>query len=218
MHTHILSTIRYRDLFDQSCGHDRQREDRLNAKKRSKGFGGSQPKMRFSEIIDDTYLGPFANEEHCCLKAGSIQSMIFSEMDYGPFWMSAEDHLQKKLDVITGKINKSKTKDELAGEMIRLEIKPVGKNKQDYEIRALTLGIDLNKTVDTVELGWVGKPKGILRVLHEQGFINSSKGYRDYTMDGLKDPYMQVREDASLKMMIEQQLDFIDELTLLQHC
>ncbi len=40
----------YLFLFDHSCGHDRQREDGLNAGKMLKGYGGKQPKMRATEI------------------------------------------------------------------------------------------------------------------------------------------------------------------------
>ena len=59
---------------------------------------------------------------------------------------------------------------------------------------------------------------------HDKFVVRSKAKYLKYAcvaalknMDGLKDAYMQVREDTSLKMMMEQQSDLIDELTLLQH-
>ncbi len=37
-------------LLDHSCGHDKQREDGLNAQKMGKGYGGKQPVMRDTVI------------------------------------------------------------------------------------------------------------------------------------------------------------------------
>ena len=50
-----------------------------------------------------------------------------------------------------------------------------------------------------IDQGQVGKPKGIFQVMYEHGFIYPSKDYTDYTMDGVKNKYMQVKKDTSLK-------------------
>jgi hypothetical protein len=47
-------------LLDHSCGHDRQREDGLNAGKMNKTFGGRQDILRDTAIKQENgYLGPF---------------------------------------------------------------------------------------------------------------------------------------------------------------
>ncbi len=72
-------------LFDHSCRHDEQREDGLNMEKMSKSFGGrAQRKMREATIKQSQgYLGPQSPKQHI----GGTQSMAFSPLETGPFWM-----------------------------------------------------------------------------------------------------------------------------------
>ena len=74
-------------LLDQSSGHGRQREGSLNANLMNKNFGGKQGKLRDTIIKD---LGPY----HHILLLGDTQSMIFNEVDPGPFYMH-EAHTTK---------------------------------------------------------------------------------------------------------------------------
>ncbi len=97
---------------DQSCGHDRQREDKLNAGKMSKSFRGRQKKLHNTEIKQEYgYLGPF----HRMLKVGDIQKMCFQSTDSGPFWMTLEvkEQTQKDIVVTTKTKIRKYTKDEL---------------------------------------------------------------------------------------------------------
>ena len=92
---HLYPQYDYLFLFDHSSGHDKQREDRLNVKKMTKSFGGSQRKMRNTLIKKEKgYLGPYRRK----LNPGDTQSMIFLETDDGPFWMSSEERENTRLD------------------------------------------------------------------------------------------------------------------------
>jgi hypothetical protein len=71
---------------DHSCGHDRQREDGLDATKMNKVFGGKQRWMRSSAIKEhDGFLGSFP----ASLKVGDTQHFRFQPSDDGPFWISS---------------------------------------------------------------------------------------------------------------------------------
>ena len=62
-------------LFDHSSGHDKQREDGLNIKKMTKGFGGAQRKMRDTAIKQEKgFLGTYPRK----LNPGDIQSMFLN--------------------------------------------------------------------------------------------------------------------------------------------
>ena len=65
--------------------------------------------------------------------------------------------------------------------------------------------------------GWEGQPKGMLQVLWERGFIDSSKSEKYYTIEGRKDQFGNIDPSTSVKMMMERQMDFIEEETLLQY-
>jgi hypothetical protein len=73
-------------LFDHSCGHERQREDGFNVEKMSKSFRGrAQRKMRETTIKKSQgYLGPHSLK----LQIGGTESMVFSPLETGPFWMT----------------------------------------------------------------------------------------------------------------------------------
>ncbi len=86
-------------LLDQSCGHDRQKEDGLNVEQMNKTFGGNQPKMRETKIKETKgYLGPYLHPD--MLRPGDIQSMVFGPTDSSPFWMSPEEKEKRRYDVI----------------------------------------------------------------------------------------------------------------------
>jgi hypothetical protein len=57
----------------------------------------------------------------------------------------------------------------------------------------------------------------MLQVLWERGFIDGSKSEKHYTLEGCKDEFGNVDPTTSCKMMMEQQMDFIAEETLLQY-
>ena len=77
----------------------------------SKNYGGKQRKMRNTKILThEGYLGEYDR----ILNPGDTQSMVFSDDDDGPFWMSPEDRLSRKYDcTVQGTTEKKYTKQEL---------------------------------------------------------------------------------------------------------
>ena len=64
--------------------------------------------------------------------------------------------------------------------------------------------------------GWEGKPKGMLQILFEQGFINPER-MTEYSVDGRNDVFGNLVTDTSLRYLMEQLSNFQDEETLLQY-
>ena len=81
---------------------------------------------------------------------------------------------------------------------------------------AVSNNIPLSKDVPVVEEGWVNKPKGMLQILYEHGFLDQSK-VNSYTLSGKTDLYGHPIPDTSLKAMINSLYDFQNEETLLQY-
>jgi len=77
------------------------------------------------------------------------------------------------------------------------------------------------ETTETINEGWMGKPKGMLQVLWERGFIDPaielSKVEAFYTNDGKKDAFGNLIPGTSLRKMMSSLIDFINEETLLQY-
>ena len=61
----------------------------------------------------------------------------------------------------------------------------------------------------------MGKPKGMLQILWERGFIDETK-LKDYTISGKKDAYGSIDLTFSLKYLLSQCTDFAEEESLLQ--
>ena len=87
-------------LFDHSNGHDRLRPDGLNVNKISKYYGGKQPFMRDTTIMDETYLGPYEHDKK--LKVGDTQKMSWIGEEYGPYYMTEAVKQSKKYDKSDG--------------------------------------------------------------------------------------------------------------------
>jgi hypothetical protein len=87
-------------LFDHSCGHDRKRADGLDARLIRKNFGGKQPKMHPSRILQEKgFLGKFEHAEK--LSVGSTQSMVFDADSKGPFYLEDDLLRTRKNDVVS---------------------------------------------------------------------------------------------------------------------
>ena len=72
-------------LFDHSSGHAKQRPDGLNHHRMNRTFGGKANRMRDTIIeSEEGYLGKFPR----ILEPGNTQSLVFTESDPGPFWLS----------------------------------------------------------------------------------------------------------------------------------
>ena len=70
--------------------------------------------------------------------------------------------------------------------------------------------LPIEETTQKIDYGWEGKPKGLLRVLWERGFINTSK-LSDYMLNGRQDAF-----GMSLKFLMSNCQDFEEEESQLQ--
>jgi hypothetical protein len=88
-------------LFDHSNGHDWLQPDGLSLSKICKNFGGKQPKMRNSKIVDSSLFGKY-HDDSFTLQLNDTQSMVFTSEDHGPFYLSADERERRKYDENTG--------------------------------------------------------------------------------------------------------------------
>jgi len=80
-------------LFDHSQGHVKKQTGALQATCISLCFGGKQPIMHDSEIVEGC-LGTFKPK----LKVGDVQKMFFQDTDEGPFYFSEEEKQSRCYD------------------------------------------------------------------------------------------------------------------------
>ena len=202
-------------MFDHSCGHDKKRTDGLIVENMAKIYGGKQAAMRDTEIkAVRGYLGPFPS----VLKMGDIQKMNFQEGDDGPFWMSAEEKEKSKRDQPFGKIKKREYNiKELIEKLSEVGYVASGRKKQ-LQQAAQARGIPIFEETEAVIEGWLGKPKGLLQVAWERGFIDPTisnpKNY--YTIVGRKNALGILMPETSLKQILANCSDFEEEETMLQ--
>ena len=207
--------FRYLFMFDHSNGHDRVCPDALNAMAISKKFGGSQPSMRDSTIVNNNYLGP--HDHSSKLKVGEIQTMSFKSTDAGPFYLSEKEKASKKYDKTKGTKEIKLRKSELIS---KLELKGIKNPKgciQKLHKLCSANNIDIKKTVADIEHGWVKRPKGAFQILFERGWIDTNINTKKYTWNGTLDEYGNKDESKSIKLLIRAQVDFIEQETLIQH-
>ena len=93
-------TYKFLFLFDHSNGHDRNAPDALNSNAICKTFGGKQPTMCDTTILNNTFLGPYNHTTK--LKVGDTQQMTFSYTNPGPFYLSEEEQAATRFDKIIG--------------------------------------------------------------------------------------------------------------------
>jgi hypothetical protein len=206
-------------LFDHSCGHDRGREDGLNVSYMNSGYGGNQRTMHSTKIkAEKGYLGKYQRT----LNVGDVQHMVFQEGDEGPFWLTPEQRLATKHSEYHGIETKDKTKSELFRDLREKGVQPIGmKGRKVLELKEMARekGIELTKQVRREKVrGWMGRPKGLLQILWERGFIDTSKeNWRTYySLNGTTDARDNLVEGTSLKRLMTECLDFIEEESLLQ--
>jgi hypothetical protein len=201
-------------LFDHSCGHDRQREDGLNVEKMSKSFGGrAQRKMRETTIKQSQgYLGPHSPK----LQVGDTQSMVFSPLETGPFWMTEAQREETRHDRI---LEEEKTREFTKDELLKVLKKERGVSakgkKAAIQAIAQEHGLPIRETTQIVVDGWEGKPKGLLQVLWERGIVDETR-LLEYTINGRQNGYGVVNKTFALKSLMASCLDFEEEETLLQ--
>lgn len=218
---HVLNgsdTYDYMFLFDHSSGHDKQRPDGLSVTRMTKYFGGAQAKMRDTFLGTEEVFGTYPRlAADGQLFMGDTQAMQYKPTDRGPYYLSCEDRERQRHDRPTGKtLKKNKTKEMILDDLKVRGINVSGTVLQLKEI-AKQNNIPLVYEQQEVLKGWEGQPKGMLQVLWERGFIDASKSEKYYTIEGRKDQFGNVNSETSVKMMMEKQMDFVEEETLLQY-
>jgi len=170
-------------LFDQSSGHGRRQKDGLSARLMNKGWGGASPIMHSSQI-DDSCLGPYPK----IVMVGDEQTMTFSETDAGPFYLSQEQHQQKKYDRATGKKKKRKLRKSEILTLLRTKLGSSStlssyKTIEELHVIANSNGISIESEDDEIVPGWLNKPKGLLQILWEHGWIDPSENLQNYVKE-----------------------------------
>ena len=141
--------------------------------------------MHTTKIVEGC-LGP-----HIALRQltiGQFQSMVFSEDDVGPFDMSSEERASSRETRLTG--NKT-TRALKKGELLRLLREKTGREYKACltpgEVQEISIanGIALEVEEDEKVEGWLGKPKGLLQVLYERGWIDP-QNVKKYVKDKRK--------------------------------
>ena len=205
-------------FFDHSAGHDKLRPNGLNVNTMNKFFGGGQNEMRDSKIEDETYLGPYCHNQ--CLNVGDTQHMQFKEGDVGPFYLDSETREECKYDRETGEMEeKTYTRSQLIDMIKEKQNVPyVRGNLKEIQRQACILHIPLSYNRPVIVEGWVNKPKGMLQVLWERGFIDVNKGVRFYIVDSRRENKhnKEIIPGTSLKQMVLRLPYFGNEVTLLQ--
>jgi hypothetical protein len=180
-------------------------------------FGGAQPIMRDTKIeVFNGYLGTHDPK----LRVGDTQSFVFTDQDEGPFYLTPEERQQRKFDRPTGKTrNVWKKKQQLVEELKAKDV-PVerGMSHKLEELQgfARNNGIPLKKTNNVVDEGCIGKAKGLLQILYERGLIDPVNWQTMYTNDGKKDADGNTIPGSSLREIMGNCTDFLNEETALQ--
>jgi hypothetical protein len=186
-------------LFYHSWGHDRQQPDGLSAPKVNKYFGGAQPATRKSKMETDEHVGTF----EATLQVGDCRHMFYQDGDSGPHYLSDADREASKLDCPTGETStKKRRKDALEKDLRAKGVSAKG-NRDALVKLCQQNGVPHEITAPKIKKGWVGKPKGMLQMLWERGFIDPSRA-------------VDLIPGTSLRMMMSSLMDFIEEETLLQ--
>jgi hypothetical protein len=148
--------------------------------------------------------------------------MVFDENDSGPFYLSDEEREASRLDRETGVVRTLDiVKADLQKELIAKGVSAHGTRKQLVSICERN-NIPVRRTIPMIQEGWVGKPKGMLQILWERGFIDTAaktpqEAAEFYTVNGRKDAFGNILENTSLKKLMQRLTDFIEEETLLQY-
>ena len=147
----------------------------------NKFFGGEQNEMRESEIKNNSYLGPFEHPQK--LKVGDTQRMQYNQDDIGPFHLSKQKREELKFDCETNENEIKKYTHAQLIDMIGAKTNQthVGGSYQQILDLAKELDIPTEYKRTKIQEGWFGKPKGMIQILWERGFINPNKSVRDYT-------------------------------------
>jgi hypothetical protein len=158
---------------------------------------GGSVGMMHDMIIQEVGLHPRI------LQVGDKQVMHFVEGADGPFWMMPAQRLETKHNGQLGTAkSRPKTKIKLLKELHQSGYDTTKQRYLKEDLVALCGPRNIAITVEEqkVKEGWLGKPKGMLQILWERGWIDSSKVVTArsmrYSKDGKKEAF---GEDGKLK-------------------
>ena len=83
-------------------------------------------------------------------------------------------------------------------------------NIKNITLLCRTSNVPVEELVPKTLQGWQGKPKGMLQVLWERGFIDVTN-INQYTVGGRKDEMGVLQTETSLKFLLGNCLDFEEE-------
>lgn len=213
----LLPNFRHVFLFDSSSGHSKKRVDGLDASSMNKEFGVSQPRMRDTRILDER--GCLGTKPRI-LEEGDTQTMKFALADRGPFNLTPEEREARRFDTEYGDAKvTSKTKKDLITDLTARGVHLPSKFPNKMRVAVLRdlarrNGIELTKTSRKIRPGWVGKPKGLLQVMWERGFIDEEK-LDKYKLTAT-DHDGELIEEYSLRHLMSNCTDFATEKSQLQ--
>jgi len=130
--------------------------------------------------------------------------------------MTNQECKKKRYDIIKpGTKLVKRTKKELIQLLKDKGIEAAGKAD---EIKKIAENHGILTVIEEVkkEEGWVGKPKGMLQILWERGWIDETK-IQDYTVNGKKDALGSTINETSLRYLLGNCEDFINEESMLQY-
>jgi hypothetical protein len=143
--------------------------------------------------------------------------MVSASSNAGPLVMTAAEKELNRNDRKKGKkIKRFRNKRDLQKDLQANDVSAMG-GKDDLQVLCKNKDIPIEEEIDEVIEGWEGKPKGMLQILWERGFIDPAKKKEDYTMDGKKDAVDNINPETSLKRLMSLLTNFIQEETLLQY-
>ena len=205
-------------LFDHSNGHDRMQPDGLSVSKIGIKYGGKQPHMRNSKLTDPHLFGPYHTKDFK-LQPGDTQSMSFSSdadnID-GPCSYSLPKREAKRHDKTSGKTqHKDILKIDLIQALKNEGVRDPKGTKKQLQKLCTERNLPTRYTTQSVTEGWLGKQKGSFQILYERGWLDPDH-LSMYTEKGKEDEMGLLREDTSIKVLLQKQQDFFTELTLLQ--
>jgi hypothetical protein len=146
-----------------------------------------------------------------------MQSMVCAPSDAGPFVMTALEKESSRNDRRKDEtVKRFQNKKDLQTDLRAKGVSAKG-GKDDLQALCKNKDMPIEEEMEEVVEGWEGKPKGMLQILWERGFIDPAKKKEDCTIDGKKDALGNVDPETSLKRLMSLLTDFINEETLLQH-
>ena len=156
--------------------------------------------------------------------------LYFVEGNNGPFWMTLAQQAETKHD---RQLGTAKTRNKLKIELLKdLRESGYDTTRQRFlkeELLALCEQRNLPVTIEEAEVkdGWLERPKGMLQILWERGWIDATKVVSPrslrYSKDGKKED---LGEDGKLKdenrqfvlsHLLQQCKDFKEEMSDLEH-